>query len=68
MMDNKQLYDLAKGEERAYKSRWRAANRDRIKQYNAKYWAKRALRRLQEVNGDAAHEDDQTGNGTHQGN
>lgn len=33
---------------REYYRKWRANNKDRIREYNARYWAKRAERMAQE--------------------
>lgn len=33
---------------REYYRQWRANNKDRIREYNARYWAKRAARMAQE--------------------
>ena len=57
-MDNKlnitpeQLTELARAEQRKYKSEWRKKNKDKVKASNAKYWAKRALKRLAAENGE----------------
>ncbi len=42
-MDN-----LAREMKREYYREWRAANRDKIKQYNETYWRKKALERKNE--------------------
>ena len=42
------LEELAKMEKREYFRKWRAANKNRIKQYNADYWQKRALQKKAE--------------------
>lgn len=55
-MDNKlkitpeQLMELARAEQRKYKSEWRKKNKDKVKATNAKYWQKRALKRLEAEN------------------
>lgn len=46
--------DMAKVEaanqaRREYCRRWRAANRDKVRGYNEKYWLKRALRELEQI-------------------
>lgn len=35
-------------ERREYYRQWRAKNKDRVREYNARYWAKRAERMAQE--------------------
>lgn len=35
-------------ERREYYRQWRAKNKDRVREYNARYWAKRAERTVQE--------------------
>ena len=35
-------------ERREYYRQWRAKNKDRVREYNARYWAKRAKRMAQE--------------------
>lgn len=42
------LKELARSEQRKYKAEWRRKNRDKVKASNQKYWAKRALKRLEE--------------------
>jgi len=42
---------LAKEEKRAYFKKWREANREKVKKYNATYWKKRAERKLAEKKG-----------------
>ena len=36
------MSEAAKEARRAYLREWRAKNKDRIRDYNARYWAKRA--------------------------
>lgn len=36
------MSDAAKEARRAYYKAWRAKNKDRVHEYNAQYWAKRA--------------------------
>lgn len=38
------MSDAAKEARRAYHKAWRAKNKDRVREYNANYWAKRAER------------------------
>lgn len=42
------MSDVAKESRRAYYKAWRAKNKDRIRDYNARYWAKRAERENKE--------------------
>lgn len=37
-------------ERREYYRQWRAKNKDRVREYNARYWAKRAERSTQAQN------------------
>ena len=37
-------------ERREYYRQWRAKNKDRVREYNARYWAKRAERSAQRQN------------------
>ena len=37
-------------ERREYYRQWRAKNKDRVREYNARYWAKRAERSAQSQN------------------
>ena len=53
--------DMAKVEaanqaRREYCRRWRAANRDKVRGYNEKYWLKRALRELEQIKSSEAGE------------
>ena len=41
-----QIDDLANAERRAYHKAWRAANPDKVKLQNKKYWRKRAEQKL----------------------
>lgn len=34
-----------------YMRNWRAKNKDRVKEYNKKYWKKKSKRRLEDNNG-----------------
>lgn len=40
------LEELAKEEERNYRRSWRAKNRERIREYNRRYWLRRAQREV----------------------
>lgn len=42
------MSDAAKESRQAYYKAWRAKNKDRIHEYNANYWAKRAERENKE--------------------
>lgn len=41
-MSNNELNDLVKLTKKNYYKNWRLNNKDKIKQYNSKYWQKRA--------------------------
>ena len=43
-MTNSQNTNKAAEARRAYYKRWRAANKDKVKQYNETYWQRRAER------------------------
>lgn len=47
-MDNQKLDEAAKNERREYYRKWRAANKDKVRQHNRKYWEKRAMKKSQE--------------------
>lgn len=49
---NKQHIDKAAEARRAYYKRWRAANRDKIREYNSRYWARKAEQLERETNGE----------------
>ncbi len=34
-----------------YQRRWRAANKNKVREYNARYWAKKAQQKAAESNG-----------------
>lgn len=44
----KNIEELAKEERRAYFREYRARNKEKIKAQNARYWAKRALKRAKD--------------------
>lgn len=49
MMENlreKQIEARAKEERRAYMREWRRKNKDRVKEYNERYWKKRAIEKM----------------------
>jgi hypothetical protein len=45
------LEELARAEQRKYKAEWRQKNKDKVRDSNKKYWAKRALKRLEAEKG-----------------
>ena len=47
-MDNHKLDEAAKNERREYYRRWRAENKDKVRQHNRNYWERRAMKRKQE--------------------
>ena len=48
-MTNKNDIDrLAKEQKNAYLRKWKSKNRDKVKEYNARYWKKRAEKMLKE--------------------
>lgn len=48
----------ARAAQREYFKAWRAANKDKVREYNRNYWEKRALKRLQEQGGEAAKQEE----------
>lgn len=42
-----ELAEIAREEERKYRAEWRKANKDKVRATNARYWAKRALARIE---------------------
>ncbi len=48
----KTIEELAREERLAYYKKWRAKNKDKIKQHNANYWRKKAEQRQGESNTD----------------
>ena len=42
-MDNKKTSEAIKNAQREYFKQWRAANKDKVRQYNKNFWEKRAL-------------------------
>jgi hypothetical protein len=48
-MVNKKIEQLALEERREYFRNWRAANKDKVKEYNQKYWKKRAKQKSKEL-------------------
>lgn len=51
MEQSKPLEQLAREAKAAYSREWRAKNKDRVKQINAKYWERRALKMKAEKEG-----------------
>lgn len=43
--------ELVKKERREYYRKWRAANKDKVRENNARYWKKRALKKLEQQKG-----------------
>ncbi len=50
---NEQLEELAREIQREYLREWRKKNPDKVKEYNQRYWRRRALRELKEQQEDA---------------
>ena len=46
-MGNKDFDAEVKAARREYFKAWRAANKDKVREHNRRYWEKRALERLQ---------------------
>lgn len=44
--------EKAKEARRAYSNAWRAANRDRVREYNRRYWERKAAQMQKKPNGD----------------
>ena len=44
------LEELARAEQRKYKSEWRKNNKDKVRESNKNYWVKKALTRLESEN------------------
>ena len=43
-----ELQDLARLERNRYAREWRAKNKDKVKETNARYWARRALKKAEQ--------------------
>lgn len=43
------LKERAAEEKRAYQRKWRAANKDKVREINQRYWARKALKAEQEA-------------------
>ena len=50
---DEQLEELAREIQREYLREWRKKNPDKVKEYNQRYWRRRALRELKEQQEDA---------------
>ena len=48
-MKNSVIEELAKAERNKYAREWRAKNKDKVKENNARYWARRALKAQKEA-------------------
>ena len=47
-LTDEQLEELAREKQREYLREWRKKNPDKVKEYNQRYWRRRALRELKE--------------------
>lgn len=47
-MPNNNIEELARAERLEYFRKWRAANKDKVRESNRKYWQRKAEKRLQE--------------------
>lgn len=47
-MTQMQIDEMARAERREYSRKWRAANKDKVKQHNQNYWIRRAQKLLAE--------------------
>ena len=52
------LEELARAAQRRYKAEWRKKNKDKVREHNKRYWAKRALRLAEQNNGEGAVNND----------
>jgi len=52
-LTDEQLEELAREIQREYLREWRKKNPDKVKEYNQRYWRRRALRELKEQQEDA---------------
>lgn len=57
-MENKIFDEEVKAAQREYFKAWRAANKEKVREHNRRYWEKRALKRLQEQGGEAAKQEE----------
>ncbi len=47
-LTDKEMQELAREKQREYQREWRKRNPEKIKEYNQRYWIRRALRELKE--------------------
>ena len=47
-LTDEQLEELAREKQREYLREWRKKNPDKVKEYNERYWRRRAIRELKE--------------------
>ena len=47
-LTDEQLEELAREKQREYLREWRKKNPDKVKEYNQRYWRRRALREVKE--------------------
>lgn len=45
---DEELKEMAREKNREYKRKWREANKDKIREYNQRYWEKKALEAIEE--------------------
>ncbi len=50
-LTDKQLEELAKEKQREYQRKWREENPDKVREYNKRYWRRKALEELKENKG-----------------
>lgn len=51
MNDEKQIEEKAKQAQREYGKKWRAKNKDKVKEYNKRFWQKQAEKKQQNTEG-----------------
>lgn len=51
-LTDEQLEELAREKQREYQRGWRRNNPDKVREYNQRYWRKKALEMLKENEGD----------------
>ena len=49
-MTDAQIAEMVRAERLEYFRKWRAANKDKVKEANRKYWERKVAKRLQEEN------------------
>lgn len=47
-LTDKEIQELAREKQREYQREWRKKNPDKVKEYNKRYWMRRALREVKE--------------------